>query len=62
MPIRSAKYTLILGNSEIDSGRAVIKKMENSEQTEIKISDTADFISASEKFDVLAEQASGKDN
>lgn len=58
----SAKYTLILGDSEIDSGRAVIKNMENSEQTEIKISDTADFISASEKFDVLAEQASGKDN
>ncbi len=39
-----AKYTLILGDSEIDAGRAVIKNMATSEQTEIEISGAADFI------------------
>ena len=39
-----AKYTLILGDSEIESGRAVIKNMKTSEQTEIEISAAAEFI------------------
>ena len=32
-----AKYTLIIGDSEIESGRAQLKNMEKSEQTEIEI-------------------------
>ncbi|MBQ6789555.1 MAG: histidine--tRNA ligase [Clostridia bacterium] len=39
-----AKYTLILGDSEIESGKAVIKNMKTSEQTEILIKDAAEFI------------------
>ncbi len=39
-----AHFTLILGDSEIDSGLAVIKNMSDSAQTEIEISDTVKFI------------------
>jgi len=39
-----AKYTLILGDSEIESGKAVIKNMKTSEQTEIDIASAAEFI------------------
>ncbi len=39
-----ARYALIIGDSELESGVAVIKNMQTSEQTEIKISDAADFI------------------
>ncbi|MBR6808450.1 MAG: histidine--tRNA ligase [Clostridia bacterium] len=39
-----AKYTLILGDSEIESGKAVIKNMKTSDQTEIEISAAAEFI------------------
>ena len=33
----SADYTLILGDSEIESGRAVLRDMKNSEQTEVAL-------------------------
>lgn len=39
-----AKYVLILGDSEIESGRAVIKRMATSEQTEVELSSVADYI------------------
>ena len=32
-----ADYTLILGDSEIESGRAMLRDMKNSEQTEIAL-------------------------
>jgi histidyl-tRNA synthetase len=37
-----AKYTLIIGDSEIESGRAMLKNMEKSEQTEILIDNIFD--------------------
>ena len=40
----AAKYVLILGDSEIESGRAVVKKMATSEQTEIALDDICGFI------------------
>ena len=33
----SADYTLILGDSEIESGRAFLCDMKNSEQTEVEL-------------------------
>ena len=32
-----ADYTLILGDSEIESGRAMLRDMKNSEQSEIEL-------------------------
>ena len=40
----SARFVVILGDSELESGRAVIKEMATSEQTEIAISDIAQFL------------------
>lgn len=40
----AAEYVLILGDSEIESGRAVIKEMATSEQTEISLDEIVDFI------------------
>ena len=40
----AAKYVLILGDSEIESGRAVVKEMATSEQTEIALDDICGFI------------------
>ena len=40
----AARYVLILGDSEIESGRAVIKEMATSEQTEISLDGIADFL------------------
>ncbi len=40
----TAKYVLILGDSEIESGRAVVKEMATSEQTEIALDDICGFI------------------
>ena len=39
-----AHYVLILGDTEIDSGKAVIKDMKNSSQSEIDIASIMDFI------------------
>ena len=39
-----AHYVLILGDTEIDSGKAVIKDMKNSSQSEIDIASIIDFI------------------
>lgn len=38
-----AKYTLVLGDSEIESGTARLKNMETGEQTECALSELADF-------------------
>ena len=40
----AAKYVLILGDSEIESGRAVVKEMATSEQTEIALDEICGFI------------------
>jgi len=40
----SARFVVILGDSELESGRAVIKEMATSEQTEIEISEIAQFL------------------
>lgn len=40
----SAKYVLILGDSEIESGTAVIKEMATSEQTDVSLDSIIDFI------------------
>ncbi|MCR4905880.1 MAG: histidine--tRNA ligase [Clostridiales bacterium] len=40
----AARYVLILGDSEIASGRAVIKEMATSEQTEVSLDGIADFL------------------
>lgn len=34
---KNAKYTLLLGDNEIETGKAALKNMENSEQTEVNI-------------------------
>lgn len=39
-----AHFTLILGDTEIDTGRAVIKNMTDSSQSEIQLSEAASFI------------------
>jgi len=39
-----AKYVCILGDSEIESGKAVLKEMATSEQTEVELDKIADFI------------------
>ena len=39
-----AKYVIMLGDNEIDSGRAVAKCMADSSQTEVALSSIADFI------------------
>lgn len=36
-----ARYTLILGDSELESGRAQLKNMSDSTQTEIALGDVA---------------------
>ena len=41
----NAKYTLIIGDGEIETGKAQIRKMENGQQTEINIEDIAAIIS-----------------
>ena len=38
-----AKFTLILGDAEIESGKAVLKNMENSEQKEIELDSVTKF-------------------
>ena len=40
----NAKYTLIIGDSEIESGRAILKDMQKSEQTEINIDNIFDVL------------------
>ena len=42
----AARYTLILGDNEIASGRANIKEMATSEQTEVALNAIADFLAA----------------
>lgn len=37
------KYTLVLGDNEIETGRATIKNMEDGTQTEINLDEAADF-------------------
>ena len=37
---KKAKYTLIVGDGEIESGRANIRNMQNGEQTEVDVNDT----------------------
>ena len=39
-----ARFTLILGDAEIASGRAMIKEMATSEQTEVSLGGIADFL------------------
>lgn len=39
-----ARFTAILGDSEIESGRAILKDMKNSSQTELEISAIPDFV------------------
>lgn len=39
-----AKYVVLLGDNEIDAGRAVVKRMADGSQTEIALTDVADFI------------------
>ena len=39
-----AKYTLILGDSELESGKAQLKNMAESSQEEIEINDICDII------------------
>ena len=39
-----ARYTLIIGDSELESGRAQLKDMANSTQTEIEIDNVVDII------------------
>ena len=39
-----AKYVCILGDSEIESGKAVLKEMATSEQTEVELDKIAEFI------------------
>jgi histidyl-tRNA synthetase len=39
-----ARFTLILGDAEIESGRAIIKEMATSEQTEVPLDGIADFL------------------
>ena len=41
-----ARFVLILGDSEIESGRAVIKEMATSEQTEVALDGIVDFITS----------------
>ena len=43
---QNARFTLIIGDCEIESGRAVIKDMQNSEQSEIALNDTASLAKA----------------
>ena len=38
-----AEYVLIIGDNEIETGRAVLKNMQNSEQQEISLDSVADF-------------------
>nr|MCR5121716.1 ATP phosphoribosyltransferase regulatory subunit [Ruminococcus sp.] len=38
------KYTLVLGDDEISSGKIRIKNMQSGEQTELAIDDLADFL------------------
>ena len=40
----AARFVLILGDSEIESGRAVVKEMATSEQTEVPLDGIADFL------------------
>lgn len=44
-----AKYVIMLGDNEIDSGRAVAKCMADSTQTEVELSAIADFIKNNQK-------------
>lgn len=39
-----AKFSLVLGDNEIENGKAILKNMENGQQTEVCISDAAVFI------------------
>ena len=39
-----ARYVCILGDSEIESGKAVLKEMATSEQTEVELDKIAEFI------------------
>ena len=39
-----AKYTLILGDSELESGKAQLKNMQESSQEEIEINNICDII------------------
>lgn len=39
-----AQYTLIIGDTELESGRAILKNMGSGEQTEISLTDTGDLL------------------
>ncbi len=39
-----AKFSLVLGDNEIENGKAILKNMENGEQTEVSISDASVFL------------------
>ncbi len=39
-----AKFSLVLGDNEIENGKALLKNMENGEQTEVSISDASVFM------------------
>jgi len=38
------RYTLMIGDSELETGRAFLRNMEQSEQTEIEIDRVADYL------------------
>ena len=39
-----AKFSIVLGDNEIENGKAILKNMENGTQTEVCISDTNEFL------------------
>ena len=39
-----AKYSVVLGDNEIASGKANVKDMETGEQTEVMLSELSDFV------------------
>lgn len=44
-----AKFTLVLGDNELESGRAKIKNMQTGEQTELAIDEIAEFMGGANK-------------
>lgn len=44
-----ARFVLILGDSEIESGKAIVKEMATSEQTEVSLDAIVDFIRSKQK-------------
>ncbi len=45
----NAKYTAIIGDTEIETGKAILKNMATSEQTEVEISALAEFFKTNEE-------------